>query len=64
MAGVQIRSFLITTLRISLAEGVRKRLLLILSKKSLTPSRAIVTGVKKVLEGLLAKQASLYCLFK
>ena len=64
MAGMQIRSSLITTLRISLAEGVRKRLLLILSKKLLTPLRAIVTDVKKVLEGLLAKQAYLYYLFE
>ena len=64
MAGVQIGSSLMTTLRISLAEGVRKRLLLILSKKSSTPLYAIVTGVKKVLEGLLAKQVSLYRLFK
>ena len=55
MAGVQIRSSLITTLRISPAEGVRKRLLLILSKKLLTPLYTIVTDVKKVLEGLLAK---------
>ena len=60
MAGMQIRSSLMTTLRISPAEGVRKRLLLILSKKLLTPLRAIVTDVKKVLEGLLAKQASLH----
>ena len=64
MAGMQIGSSLITTLRISPAEGVRKRLLLILSKKLLTPLRAIVTDVKKVLEGLLAKQAYLYRLFK
>ena len=47
MAGVQIRSSLITTLRISPTQGVRKRLLLILSKKSLTPLYIIVTGVKK-----------------
>jgi hypothetical protein len=64
MAGIQIGSSLITTLRISPAKGVRKRLLLILSKKLLTPSYAIVMDVKKVLEGLLAKQAYLYCLFK
>jgi len=64
MAGVQIRSSLITTLRISPAQGVRKRLLLILSKGLLTPSRTIVTDVKKVLEGLLAKQASLHHLFE
>jgi hypothetical protein len=55
MAGVQIGPSLITTLRISPAKGVRKRLLLILSKKSSTPLYVIVTGVKKVLEGLLAK---------
>jgi hypothetical protein len=53
-----------TTLRISPAEGVRKRLLLILSKKLSTPSQAIITGVKKALEGLLVKQASLHHLFK
>ena len=64
MAGMQIGSSLMTTLRISPAEGVRKRLLLILSKKLLTPLRAIVTNIKKVLEGLLAKQAYLYYLFK
>ena len=64
MAGMQIGSSLMTTLRISLAEGVRKRLLLILSKKLLTPLRAIVTDVKKALEGLLAKQAYLHCLFE
>ena len=64
MAGMQIGSSLMTTLRISLAEGVRKRLLLILSKKLLTPLRAIVTDVKKVLERLLAKQAYLYYLFE
>ena len=55
MAGVKIGSFLITTLRISPAQGVRKRLLLILSKRLLILSRVIVTGVKKALEGLLAK---------
>ena len=64
MAGVQIRSSLITTLGMGPAEGVRKRLLLILSKKSSMLSQAIVIGVKKVLEGLLAKQASLHCLFE
>ena len=64
MAGIQIRSSVITTLRISPAKGVRKRLLLILSKKLLTPLRAIIIDVKKVLEGLLAKQAYLYYLFK
>ena len=64
MASMQIRSSLITTLRISLAKGVRKRLLLILSKKLLTLLYTIVTDVKKVLEGLLAKQAYLYRLFK
>ena len=64
MAGMQIGSSLMTTLRISPAEGVRKRLLLILSKKLLTPLCAIVMDVKKVLEGLLAKQAYLYRLFK
>ena len=52
---MQIRSSLITTLRISPAQGVRRGLLLIPSKKLLTPLRVIVTGVKKGLEGLLAK---------
>ena len=55
MAGMQIGSSLITTLRISPAEGVRKRLLLILSKKLSTLLRVIITDVKKVLEGLLVK---------
>ena len=55
MVGVQIGSSLITTLRISPAKGILKRLLLILSKKSLTPLHAIVMGVKKVAKKLLAK---------
>ena len=55
MAGMQIGSSLITTLRISPAEGVRKRLLLILSKKSLTPLYAIIIGVKKAVKKLLIK---------
>jgi len=64
MAGVQIGSSLITTLGISPTQGVRKRLLLILSKKLLTLLYTIVIGVKKALKGLLAKQASLYYPFK
>jgi hypothetical protein len=55
MAGVQIGSSLMTTLKISPAGGVRKRLPLILSRESLTPLHAIVMGVKKALEGSLAK---------
>ena len=47
MVGIQIRFSLITTLRISPAKGVLKRLSPILSRELLTPLYIIVTDVKK-----------------
>ena len=55
MASVQIGSSLITTLRISPAKGVLKRLPPILSRELLTPLYIIVTDVKKVVKELVAK---------
>ena len=55
MVGVQIKSSLITTLRISPAKGIPKRLPLILSRELLTPLYAIATGMKKAAKKLPAK---------
>jgi hypothetical protein len=52
---MQIRSSLITTLRISPIKGVLKRLPLILSRELLTPLYIIGTDVKKAVEKLVAK---------
>jgi len=55
MVGVQIGSSLMTTLKISPAKGILKRLPLILSRESLTLLHAIITGVKKAAKKSLAK---------
>jgi len=55
MVGMQIGSSLITTLRISPAKGVLKRLPLILSRELLTLLYIIVTDVKKAVKKLVAK---------
>jgi hypothetical protein len=52
---MQIGSSLITTLRISPAEGVLKKLPPILSRESLMLSHETITGVKKAVKKLLIK---------
>jgi hypothetical protein len=52
---MQIGSSLITTLRISPAKGVLKKLPPILSRESSTLLYIIVTDIKKVVKKLVAK---------